>query len=994
MTRTLTALNSFCTVMLLAATVAGAADLARIEIQPDDFSVYPGLRISFTATGYDAGDNQVLLVDPTWSGSGGPLTPNGNSCYLDTTDIGTHSITCSKDGVSGSATFRILGPLHRIDVTPAIAYLEIGESVELTADGFDVHDNPVAITDLQWSATSGTITAGGGKISGYTATYTATENGTHTATASDQGVNGTASMVVGGGAGPLTRIVLLPASATVRVGQTRQFSASGYDTDGIEVAISPTWSATGGTITPNGLYTAGSQPGSFIATATAEGISKSAPVTISAGQLTRVATVPRDARPRVGVPFQFSAAGYDTDGIEVAISPTWSATGGTIISDPSDPTQATYTATREGDHIVTAAVAGSAITGQAGVHVGLDSDGDGATDTGENAAPNSGDGNGDGVPDSEQVAVTSLHSATGTGYVTIVTDCAGQQVNTRSEAAQGPQDDLHDYPLGVLGMTLPCATATVTVYFHGIDNLGGLALGKYGPTTPGDPTTTTWYELLGVVFGTAQVDGQTVATAAFTLVDGELGDATAADGQIIDPAGIAVPMLRVPVVAHLEGVGGSVWRSDLAISNPSDRDLTIEQIYRPSADKEMLTIPVIPPHGTLFVEDVVQAGFGAGEGRGPLTVSTPSGGWPPPVVSRTYSAGPDGNLGQGIPGLRAQPAGITLMTGLFEDAAFRSNIAVMAAGDDVTATFDLLRGSEGEVMSGVEKTITAGTTQQWRFSNLFPGLALEGVPMAVRVTTSAPAIAYASLVDNQSTDAVTTMAATTRDDWVVPVIARIPGAQGTFWRSDLALTNSGGEPATISFEYLPEGADSSGGGQIGDDLILAPSSTILIQDVAGAVFAVDNGKGVLILESSQEIVATTRVYTDRVEGGTSGHAVAAVSPGVFSSAFRALTGIRSQGGFRSNIGIVTAGSAAVVTLVLYDADGAELARTTVNVPARSLLQRSTRQLFGAVDPDPAGAVEITTSAPILTYLSVVDPSSQDPAYVLQRGVSISGLDRN
>jgi len=60
------------------------------------------------------------------------------------------------------------------------------------------------------------------------------------------------------------------------------------------------------------------------------------------------------------------------------------------------------------------------------------------------------------------------------------------------------------------------------------------------------------------------------------------------------------------------------------------------------------------------------------------------------------------------------------------------------------------------------------------------------------------------------------------------------------------------------------------------------------------------------------------------------------------------------------------------------------------VPARSLLQRSTGQLFGVADPMPVGAVEITTTAPILSYLSVVDPSSQDPSYVLQRGATITG----
>jgi len=59
-----------------------------------------------------------------------------------------------------------------------------------------------------------------------------------------------------------------------------QITAAGFDQGGDPVSITPTWSATGGTITSAGVYTAGSQTGSFTVTASDQGISQSVPVQV------------------------------------------------------------------------------------------------------------------------------------------------------------------------------------------------------------------------------------------------------------------------------------------------------------------------------------------------------------------------------------------------------------------------------------------------------------------------------------------------------------------------------------------------------------------------------------------------------------------------------------------------------------------------------------------------------------------------------------------
>lgn len=177
----------------------------------------------------------------------------------------------------------------------------------------------------------------------------------------------------------------------------------------------------------------------------------------------------------------------------------------------------------------------------------IDDDGDGIADTTEDSAPNAGDGNNDGQLDSNQNNVVSLPSATGSGYITIATSCDTiTNVQTYTEGSQPSSDNNYDFPYGLVGFTIPCSTATVTIYYHGVSSLDGFTYRKFGDTPPFPdpyvgPFNPHWYTLPGVTFGTVQIGGQTVATATFTLTDGGLGDDTPAGDGIIDQGGPGQP---------------------------------------------------------------------------------------------------------------------------------------------------------------------------------------------------------------------------------------------------------------------------------------------------------------------------------------------------------------------------------------------------------------------------------------------------------------------
>jgi hypothetical protein len=76
------------------------------------------------------------------------------------------------------------------------------------------------------------------------------------------------------------RVLLTPDTAIVTAGETRQFSASGQLSDSATAAIAVTFTATGGTITPDGLYTAGDTPGTFAVVATADALADTSTVTV------------------------------------------------------------------------------------------------------------------------------------------------------------------------------------------------------------------------------------------------------------------------------------------------------------------------------------------------------------------------------------------------------------------------------------------------------------------------------------------------------------------------------------------------------------------------------------------------------------------------------------------------------------------------------------------------------------------------------------------
>jgi hypothetical protein len=266
--------------------------------------------------------------------------------------------------IGGMALSAEASQLGRIDVTPAEVTLNLSEKQQFEANGFDLSGNEMPV-QATWSAT-------GGSIDSQTGLYTATTAGDFTVAASVAGstVTGTASVHVT--PPELTRVDVTPPEVTLSVNDQQQFHAKGYDAQGNEIPITPSWSASGGTIVPSGesctfaATTAGTHQ--ITCRDSSSGISGSAGIRITDDTLASVEVTPSSVSMQVGdPPATFNATGKNSAGQAVPIpNPIWETTGGGTIA-PSGQS-CTFAATTAGTCQITCRDSSSGISGSAGIH--------------------------------------------------------------------------------------------------------------------------------------------------------------------------------------------------------------------------------------------------------------------------------------------------------------------------------------------------------------------------------------------------------------------------------------------------------------------------------------------------------------------------------------------------------------------------------------------------------------------------------------------------
>ena len=134
----------------------------------------------------------------------------------------------------------------------------------------------------------------------------------------------------------LTRVLMTPDSTLLQTGATRQFTVSGIMSDGSSQNVTVNYTATGGTVSNAGLFTAGNTAGTFtlIAREPVSGLADTSKIVITAPPppptLARITMTPDSTAVTVGGTRQFQVVGTMSDNSTQNVTVNYTATGGTI----------------------------------------------------------------------------------------------------------------------------------------------------------------------------------------------------------------------------------------------------------------------------------------------------------------------------------------------------------------------------------------------------------------------------------------------------------------------------------------------------------------------------------------------------------------------------------------------------------------------------------------------------------------------------------------
>jgi hypothetical protein len=259
-----------------------------LVVSPASASLMLGATRQFTSPGATS-----------WSASAGTISATGLYTAPATMPASGTTVTVTANGPPGptNATVTLIAPTGA--VLPAAPTVLLGGTQQFSATGATA-----------WTASVGTITSAGL----YTAPAKLPSTGSSvTITATGPGGSSTTTATLS----TATPIVVSPATATVTLGKTQQFTATG----------AAAWTASAGTITGTGLYTAPStMPASSAVTITvvnAAGSTGTASVTLVKPTAV-MAITPATASIQVGTSLQFTAPGTNV----------WSVTSGAgVVSD-------------------------------------------------------------------------------------------------------------------------------------------------------------------------------------------------------------------------------------------------------------------------------------------------------------------------------------------------------------------------------------------------------------------------------------------------------------------------------------------------------------------------------------------------------------------------------------------------------------------------------------------------------------------------------------
>ena len=315
-------------------SVTVSQTLASIVVTPASATLSGNQTEQFSASGYDQFGN-LLASQPTftWTSSGAGSI-NASGLYTAPAGSGSATITATSGAVSNGAAVTVTGT--GTAPTVAIPAAATPATVTVTTTALSVLGaDDAGESNLTYSwATTGTPPAavsfsanGSNAAKNTTATFSKAGSYTFQVTIADDGGLSTTSSVSVTVNQTLTSITVTPASPALASHATQQFTAAGFDQFGSAMSLgTTTWSATAGSITSGGLFTAPYASAAVTVTATSGSVSGTTVATVTNAAPTVATAAAATPATVTGTTTALSVLGADDAG-EANLTYSWATTG-------------------------------------------------------------------------------------------------------------------------------------------------------------------------------------------------------------------------------------------------------------------------------------------------------------------------------------------------------------------------------------------------------------------------------------------------------------------------------------------------------------------------------------------------------------------------------------------------------------------------------------------------------------------------------------------
>ncbi len=249
--------------------------VARVVLSADVASLAVGASTILSAQTQSAAGAPLAGRVIAWT-STAPTVASVTNGVVTAIAVGTAGIIATAEGRADTATITVTPvPVATVTVSPTTASLQVGATTAIAATARDASGATLTGRAVTWSSAAPAIaTVAGG-------TVTAITPGSTTVTAMVEGQSATATITVT--QVPVATVTIAPTTATVAVGTTTTLAATLRDAAGAALTgRTVTWSSGASAVASvsNGVVT-GVAPGTATITATSEGRSGTAQVTVA-----------------------------------------------------------------------------------------------------------------------------------------------------------------------------------------------------------------------------------------------------------------------------------------------------------------------------------------------------------------------------------------------------------------------------------------------------------------------------------------------------------------------------------------------------------------------------------------------------------------------------------------------------------------------------------------------------------------------------------------